>query len=441
MKLPTGISRTRKPAGPPVPFIVGVTRSGTTLLRLMLDAHPDLAIPPETHFVPQLIRTAKKRGVSCEEVHGVVTGHRQWGDFDLDSGELLRRYCALEKIDPETTMRAFFELYAEGQGKPRWGDKTPNYVKRMKAIERWIPEAHFVHMVRDGRDAALSRFKRLLKEPPPMDVVAERWVKKIEGARADGAELSNYIEVQYEELVRDTEPQLQRVCEFLRAALGAVDPALLRARRGAARRDGPRPARRGRQADATRRPPQGGAPTTSKPPDPSRLARWKEDMDPEQNAIFESVAGDLLDRARLRGGDALVSSIGKQAQEAWPRGGAGGRRAARRRPAAGAVRRRPDALGDDPAADDARRAPAAHRAAGDPLRPRPDQGRQGRRLGRRDARRARRQPDLGRLRDPRRGDAGALRGDPARRRAGPPRRRRARLLRRLRRAPGQAALG
>jgi hypothetical protein len=142
MRLPSRISRTRKPAGPPVPFIVGVTRSGTTLLRLMLDAHPQLAIPPETHFVPQRIKTTRKRGTSCEEAHGVVTGHRQWGDFGLDSGELLSRFCELDQIDPETTLRAFFELYAEREGKSRWGDKTPNYIKRMKQIERWIPEAH-----------------------------------------------------------------------------------------------------------------------------------------------------------------------------------------------------------------------------------------------------------------------------------------------------------
>jgi hypothetical protein len=292
MKLPA--LRSRKPQGPPVPFIVGVTRSGTTLLRLMLDAHPDLAIPPETHFVPQLIRTAKKRGVSCEEVHGVVTGHRQWGDFALDSSELLRRYCALDHIDPETTMRAFFELYAEREGKPRWGDKTPNYVKRMKQIERWIPEAHFVHMVRDGRDAALSRFKRLLKEPPPMEVVAERWVKKIEGARADGAEVGHYIEVQYEELVRNTEHELKRVSEFLELPF---DPAMLTYYERAADRlkemsgdlpgaDGKpmRPAEHRQQAHVL----------TSKPPDPSRLARWKEDMDPADNEKFEAVAGDLL---------------------------------------------------------------------------------------------------------------------------------------------------
>ncbi|MGB3097759.1 MAG: sulfotransferase [Solirubrobacterales bacterium] len=294
MRLPSRRSHGRRRQGPPVPFIVGVTRSGTTLLRLMLDAHPELAIPPETHFVPQLIKTTKKGGVSCEEAHGVVTGHRQWGDFNLDSGELLRRYCALDRIDPESTVRTFFELYAEREGKPRWGDKTPNYVKRMRQIQRTIPEARFIHMIRDGRDAALSRFKRLLKEPPPMDTVAERWVKKIERARADGEHLDHYLEVQYENLVRDTESELIRVSEFLELPW---DPAILRYYERAEERlaemvrDLPgeegkptRPADHRREAHLL----------TSKPPDPSRLARWKEDMDPKQNEIFESVAGDLL---------------------------------------------------------------------------------------------------------------------------------------------------
>ena len=99
MRLPSQLRRGRTPAGPPVPFIVGVTRSGTTLLRLMLDAHPDLAIPPETHFVPSLIKATRKRGVTCEEAHAIVTGHRQWGDFNLDSADLLERYCALDRID------------------------------------------------------------------------------------------------------------------------------------------------------------------------------------------------------------------------------------------------------------------------------------------------------------------------------------------------------
>jgi hypothetical protein len=271
-----------------------VTRSGTTLLRLMLDAHSEMAIPPETHFVPQLIRQTRKRGVGCEEAHAVVTGHRQWGDFGLDSGDLLRRYCELDRITPESTVRAFFELYAEREGKPRWGDKTPSYVKRMKQIEGAIPEAHFIHMIRDGRDAALSRFKRLLKEPPPIETVAGRWRKKIEAAREDAGGLSRYMEVQYEDLVRDTEGELRRVCEFI--DLPWEDEVLRYYERAEERlqemqRDLPaddgkpmRPADHRKEAHVL----------TSKPPDPSRLARWKEEMDPEQNATFERVAGDLL---------------------------------------------------------------------------------------------------------------------------------------------------
>ena len=292
MRLPVPRRRNRT-GGPPVPFIVGVTRSGTTLLRLMLDAHPEMAIPPETHFVPALIKSTRKRGVTCEEAHAIVTGHRQWGDFQLDSGALLERYCALDRIDPETTLRAFFELYAEGHGKPRWGDKTPNYVKRMKQIDRWIPEARFVHMIRDGRDAALSRFKRILKDPPPMEIVAERWVRKIEGARADAAGL-DYIEVQYESLVRDTEPELRRIADFLELPW---DDRMLRyyeraeERLAEMHRDLPgagdrplRPADHRKEAHVL----------TSKPPDPSRLARWRQEMAADDVAAFERVAAPLL---------------------------------------------------------------------------------------------------------------------------------------------------
>ena len=50
--------RMREPKRRPAPFVVGVNRSGTTLLRMMLDAHPELTIPPETHFIPEVIRRA-----------------------------------------------------------------------------------------------------------------------------------------------------------------------------------------------------------------------------------------------------------------------------------------------------------------------------------------------------------------------------------------------
>ena len=294
VRIQTPFSRSRKPAGPPVPFIVGVTRSGTTLLRLMLDAHPDLAIPPETHFVPSLIKATRKRGVSCDEAHGIVTGHRQWGDFNLDSAELLRRYCELDRIDPETTIRAFFELYAEREGKPRWGDKTPNYVRRMKQIERWIPEARFIHMIRDGRDAALSRFKRVLKEPPPMETVAERWVKKIEGARADAAGPALHrgpvrgAGPRHRDAAAPGQPSSSSCPGTTRCSATTSAP---RSGSSEMHRDLPgedgkplRPADHRKEAHVL----------TSKPPDPSRLARWKEEMAPADVAAFERVAEPML---------------------------------------------------------------------------------------------------------------------------------------------------
>ena len=90
MRLPS--LRRRDDAGgrPPAPFVVGANRSGTTLLRMMLDAHPLLTIPPETHFVPDVIDAADE-GATPERIVEVMTSHREWGDFDLDSDEVLER--------------------------------------------------------------------------------------------------------------------------------------------------------------------------------------------------------------------------------------------------------------------------------------------------------------------------------------------------------------
>ena len=285
-------SRRREQRRDPAPFVVGVNRSGTTLLRMMLDAHPQLTIPPETHFIPEVIRRANHENTRRRLIRS-ITKHPRWGDFGLDENQFRARAKQVRPLTAAGAIRCFYELYAEQQGKPRWGDKTPNYVKRMKQIDRWIPEARFVHMIRDGRDAALSRFKRILKDPPPMETVAERWVRKIEDARTAGADL-DYIEVQYESLVRDTEPELRRIAEFLE--LPWDDSMLHYYERAADRlaemhRDLPseegkplRPADHRKEAHVL----------TSKPPDPSRLARWKQDMSPEDIDAFESVAAPML---------------------------------------------------------------------------------------------------------------------------------------------------
>ncbi len=279
----------------PVPFIVGVGRSGTTMLRLMLDAHPDLTIPPETHFVPDLI-DAIQTGASRDKAVETMTAVRQWGDLGIEPEEVLERWRALDEFAPGPALRSFYAIYTERQGKPRWGDKTPIYVKNMLRIESALPEARFIHVIRDGRDVALSRWKRTLgdKEPAPAAQVAEGWQRRIRRAQRQGAKLNHYLELRYEDLVTDTEPNLRRIAEFLELDW---DPVMMRYYEHAAER---------MSEMARDLPPVDGKPTrpgaermeahamTQKPPDPSAMYRWKEKMSPEDIAAFDAAAGELL---------------------------------------------------------------------------------------------------------------------------------------------------
>ncbi|MGH2954702.1 MAG: sulfotransferase, partial [Solirubrobacterales bacterium] len=97
-------TRRRDPDRWPAPFVVGVGRSGTTLLRLMLDAHPRLAIPPETHFVPELIARARLR-VPAEELVNEIVAARNWEDFGLDPGALRGRVAASGDVRAATVLR------------------------------------------------------------------------------------------------------------------------------------------------------------------------------------------------------------------------------------------------------------------------------------------------------------------------------------------------
>jgi hypothetical protein len=290
-----GVDRRTRPNGRgSAPFVVGVTRSGTTLLRLMLDAHPQLAIPPETHFLPDLIAAAGERGASPESLAEVIVGDRHWGDFDLDADELRRRVGALESADPGEAARTFYRLYAEREGKPRWGDKTPQYLKSMASIQAVIPEARFVHLIRDGRDAALSRATRVLKDPPPQADVARRWKKRVLRAREDAAKLDHYLEARYEDLVTDPEATLRRICEFLDLEF---DPAMLtyheraEERLGEMARDLPeRPGQPLRPADHRLE----AHALTKEPPRSDRVARWRTQMSEDDQAAWAETAGDLL---------------------------------------------------------------------------------------------------------------------------------------------------
>ena len=292
--------RGRSEPGAPAPFVVGVGRSGTTLLRMMLDAHPELAIPPETHFLNPFIQASGRirftpRTATRTIVHDE---RRRWNDFGLAEEDLLARFEAIEPFNTSDAVRAFYRLYADKHGKPRWGDKTPDYIRKMKKIQKTVPEARFIHVIRDGRDAGLSQNSRILKrgkDPVPPREMARRWRKRIVKSRDDAAEVEHYIEVRYEDLVGDTEAVLRRVCEHVEIDF---DPVMLRYHERAEERlqemAGALPAKKGRpEREAGER--IAAHALTTKPPDPGRLQVWKQEMSEAENAEFEQSAGYLLE--------------------------------------------------------------------------------------------------------------------------------------------------
>src|SRR4051812_40353968 len=187
-------------------FIVGVPRSGTTLLRQMLRGHPRLATPRESHFVPPALSAA-----SGDAALDVILTSRQFAEWGIDA-DAVRRRARLTDRTPAAAVRAAFETYAESQGKPRWGDKTPGYVRRMPQLAAAFPGAKFVHIIRDGRQVAAS-LSETWWGPHDILFAADHWRRIIGEARAAVGALppSQYLEVRYADLVADPEPLLAHI--------------------------------------------------------------------------------------------------------------------------------------------------------------------------------------------------------------------------------------
>lgn len=278
--------------GPPAPFIVGVARSGTTLLRLMLDAHSQLAIPPETHFVPKLIRRCEEGALDRARIVEFVTSHRRWPDFGLDAAEFARRIDAVDPRDGGEIARCLYRAYADAQGKPRWGDKSPPYVKRMPRLAAALPEARFIHIVRDGRDVALS----LLDVSWGPETIAEgaaKWAEEIRRARRHSRRIGRgrYLEMRYEDVIADPEPRLREICEFIDLQF---EPAMLDYHRSAPERMASAELELGGKggtitaADRERQ-----HELVSAPPTAERTRRWEREMPEADREAFDEAAGKL----------------------------------------------------------------------------------------------------------------------------------------------------
>ena len=280
----------------PMPIIVGAPRSGTTLLRLMLDAHPDLAIPPETGFLV-LGRELGKGPDPCRRFFELVTEYPPeapaWQDFGIAKEQFAAALASLQPFTTADACRTFYRLYAARFAKARWGDKTPLYGLHLPTITDLLPEAHVIHVLRDGRDVALSLRQTWFSPGNEIETLAAYWRDIVLTTREHGARFGRYLEVRFEDLVGATEQTLRRVCQFVdlsyddrMAEYYRGAPQRLAEHRARVRRDGSivisHEGRLRQQA------------LTMSPPQASRVQAWRHSMAPDEFLRFESVAGSLL---------------------------------------------------------------------------------------------------------------------------------------------------
>jgi hypothetical protein len=268
---------TPTPGGPPV-LILGVRRSGTTLLRVMLDRNSELAVPDESYFIPQLA-DRHLRHVDPGEFIDDLRRLDTLVEWEIPLERVRARLS--ERMPIGVAIGTVYSVYAAERGKRRWGDKTPMYMQNLRLLERLFPDALFVHLIRDGRDAAMSFLsmpKGLVTEtwmhPQTPAGFACQWRTEVDAARRLGRRVGSerYLEVRYEDLVQDAESALRRICDFARLPYEAEMINYTG------------------DVDVSTKPHQQ---SLKRPPTPG-LRNWRTQMSPEDVGAFEQVAGDVL---------------------------------------------------------------------------------------------------------------------------------------------------
>jgi hypothetical protein len=287
------------PSMNPYVFIVGCARSGTTLLARIADAHPELAITPETSWIAHWFEDRiglTREGFVTPELPEYLRANPAFVKLGISNKEIEQLLSRDGPISYASFISALFDLYGEKRGKRCVGDKTPRFVRFLPTLHGLWPDAKVVHLIRDGRDVCLSalewrrgivRFSTWDDDPVATIALWWEWHLRLGREAAASLDPDTYMELHYESLVADPRSECEKLCAFLRLP---YDEAMLRFHEGRMR------ARPHRTAKT------GWLPVTA------GLRKWTTEMSPDEVDRFEAVAGDLLGELGYPRASSSVSS-------------------------------------------------------------------------------------------------------------------------------------
>jgi hypothetical protein len=260
-------------------FLLGHDRSGTTMLRLMLD-RGEVAIPAESMFLID-VEGSKPPDEVLREV---------WDHPRVQLWQLPGPPPEIPQgLDPKHAYRfaleAPFVAYAAREGKTRWGDKTPAYIAHVDRLAAIWPDARFVVLVRDGRDVALSVLKMPFG-PNNVWAAARSWARAVRQGREAAERYPGRVhELRYETLVTAPQDELAAVCDFLGLTYAPEMLAIEQTDRAKLVEDQ-----------------TGWFTSVWDGITTDHVGKWRRELTAEQQDVFESVAGDEL---RLLGYETL----------------------------------------------------------------------------------------------------------------------------------------
>ncbi len=240
-------------------FIVGTMRSGTTLLRLVLDSHERLAIANESGFMRAVAATKV-----IPDQHDGDGWYRRFGVSDAEMNARLRAFYD-----------DLFSSYARAQGKARWGDKTPFHITHIRLINEVFPDAAIVAIVRHPGAVVASQLRR----GRDFSTALRSWrAQNLGMLRAAGHRpvRSRIVVLRYEDLVTEPEGTLRELLSFLEEEWS---PTLLSHHEVHRDRGAPRVA-------------EGGT-RTREAIDPDRRARWIAELDAAQRGQLATATAGL----------------------------------------------------------------------------------------------------------------------------------------------------
>ena len=202
-------------------FIVGVPRSGTTLVRLILNSHSRIAIAPETHFFRHFWSHRDMYGDLQQDANLQAF----WDDFSNSKYFQDFRFKDVQRIcdkifSGERTYKDIFSTllveYAKQNGKIRCGEKTPDHLEFAKTILDLYPDAKIIHVIRDPRDVALS-FKRIPWGSNYVFSNARLWNRYMDIPKKQNliSNSGSYLELIYEDLVTNSKEMIKVICSFI----------------------------------------------------------------------------------------------------------------------------------------------------------------------------------------------------------------------------------